>query len=185
MIRVAHTELQSLQRPVIEREVAVDLAPHLLVEHVEVLIAEDPAERHRYAARRGRGIDGVAEVPVGSGGDAVQHVGGAGADAGIGFEHVLVGRAAVTGRDAYLGEEGEFVGRLDVHVEVAEVGARTLVGARDLVVDPVRRAGDRRERRRRQRIALHAVTGLSPRPGTAPLAALPAPPLMKLLPNSR
>ena len=32
----------------------------------------------------------------------------AGADAGIGFEHVLVRRPAVTGRDAYLGEEGSF-----------------------------------------------------------------------------
>ena len=91
MVLVAHAEFQVLPELLSILKAPSIFAHSSRVLHVDVLVAEDPAECHRYAARsRGR-IVGGAEIVAGSGAKAVQRVPGAGSDAGIGFGDILVG----------------------------------------------------------------------------------------------
>src|SRR5207244_12585017 len=67
VLDIARTKFQVLPRAAVEhREAGVDLAPGLLVDDVDVLSAEDPAEaqRRRIAGRERHGVVGRAEIEV-------------------------------------------------------------------------------------------------------------------------
>ena len=66
------TELQIRPGAVVDLVVGVDLRPGLLVLHVDVLRAEDPAERNRSAIREWCVVDLAAEVPIGARAHAMQ-----------------------------------------------------------------------------------------------------------------
>src|SRR6202035_1004750 len=113
----------------------------------------------RTAGRGWRSVDGVAEIPGRAAVDAVQRVRGTAADSGVGLEHILRRGASVAARHAQLPEETQGITGAELDVQIAEIGARALVGTRDLIVDTVCLARHSRERGLRQGVVGYDVTG--------------------------
>src|SRR5882757_2700279 len=91
--------------------ITVDLAPALLVLHVDVLRAEDPTESDWCSVGEGCRVVLRPEVEVGTRADAVQRVSRTRARARIRLRHVLGGRLAVALGRANLAEEVQgFIG---------------------------------------------------------------------------
>src|SRR5262249_54937109 len=117
----------------------IELGPGLLVDGVDVLAAEDPAEgqRPRITRREGLRVIGAGETPVRRTGSSIQRPTGAAALARQGLGDVLRRGLAVAFGPAQLAFELHVVGDLEVAVEVDERRGRRLVRAGDLVVDAV------------------------------------------------
>ena len=139
---VAHTELEVSPRTAVNRVVAVDLGPGLLVLHIDVLRAEDPTERDRRSAGGGRGVVRRAQVEVGTRSGALQLVSGTAAQSGICLRHVLSRRLAVSPGRTDLAQECQGIVGAPLAVEVHEIGTCALIRPRDLVVDAVKRGAD-------------------------------------------
>ncbi len=136
MLLVAHAELEVLPRIIVDLEVAVDLGPGFRVLHVDVLIAENPAEGDRHAARVGVVLIGVAKIEARAAADAVQLVAAPVPSPG-GFGYVLLGGFAVAPRVAHLAEEGQRVAGIPGVIQIDEIGGGVFVRPGNLVVDAI------------------------------------------------
>ena len=150
MLDIARAKFQVLPRAAVgHREAGVDLAPGLLVDNVDVLSAEDPAEaqRRRIAGRERHGVVGRAEIEVRPAANTVHLPSRAVTDARGGLGHVLRRGLAMPLRVPDLRGEVQPVADVVGTVEVDKTRVRALIGARDLVIDAVSRSRDRREGR--------------------------------------
>src|SRR5260370_40971404 len=99
-------------------------------------------------------------MEAGAGSDAVQRVPGSRTETRIRLGHVLGRRLAIAFRIPDLAEECPRLGGLPVGVEVDESRRCALIGPRDLVVNAINSARDRREVRLGQRVVLDHIAGI-------------------------
>src|SRR5690606_9372703 len=126
----AVAEVERGQGVAAEIERAVDRTPVLLVQHVDALVAEDPAVLRQVV---GGGV-GAAQRPVDRRAGAVHVPAGAGIAGGAGFQHVLGRTAAIALGGAHLEHEAQGLAGLPVGVQRDVLRGGGRAGARDHVV---------------------------------------------------
>src|SRR5215469_12929336 len=139
VLRVARAELQILPGTAGIRQVerAVQLGPGLLVDGVDILGAEYPAEHQvlRVARREWLGVIGVRNTPVRRTRYPVERVHRTVAEPRLGLGDVLRRALAVALGPADLAVEPEVLGDDEIAIEVDEAGVGRRVRAGDLIVD--------------------------------------------------